>query len=86
MIDVNEINEEINPLDTTKIVSGKMLRRDFIYDKRRDFLSTNSIELLNKQIMDSFGMEAKSLYAQDGMYKITMDREKILKATYIGEY
>lgn len=82
MTDTNENN----PLDTSRIVSGKMLRRDFIYDKRREFLSTNSIELLTKEMMDDFAKEAKSLYPQDGMYKITMDREKILKTVYVGEY
>lgn len=67
--------------DTTRIVSGKMLRRDYIYDKRKAFVIENGREKLVSEILDGYFKEAKGLYPQDGMYKV---EEGVF--VYLGEY
>lgn len=73
-----------NKIDTAKIVSGKLLRRDMMYDARKAHIVIHNS--ITKEEMDTYAKAAKERFPQDGMYKIEVHEGVAVTIDYLGEY
>ena len=81
MSDTNENLEELkedNIVDTTKIISAKMLRRDYVYDARQLYMNTHNRRPTMEEL-EVFKIQSKELYPREGMYSVNGDVVTFLK-------
>lgn len=79
---MTDSNDNAQERKDATIVSGVMLRRDFVYDKRKAMIAEHgNAAIVTREAMTNFNKEARELYPKDGMYKV---QEGVI--TYLGEY
>ncbi len=72
--------EDIGETPGCRFMSGKTLRREYIYKKRDEYiLEYNAIP--DEKQMEEFAIEARKKYIEDGDYKVVNG-----EATWLGKY
>lgn len=84
------VNGDMIPADG-RYVSGKTLRREYLYEQRRLYLLTNTFVNTTDEAMhmQEWINDARLIYVEEGDYvvkEIEIDGKKEKKATYLGTF